>query len=93
MVLYTFKDVLRCVNMKNVKTIGMILFFGGIGALIVYGLVQGIDEIMKSLDFISGVFIGLIIVGFLTLLISIIFEQRKDTKNTMKDIKKEDLKP
>ena len=79
--------------MKNVKTIGMILFFGGIGALIVYGLVQGIDEIMKSLDFISGVFIGLIIVGFLTLLISIIFEQRKDTKNTMKDIKKEDLKP
>jgi hypothetical protein len=79
--------------MNNVKTIGMVLFFGGIGALIIYGLIQGLGELMKSLDFISGVFIGLIIVGFLTLLISIIFEQRKDTKKTMNEIKKEDLEP
>jgi hypothetical protein len=79
--------------MNNIKTIGMILFFGGIGALIVYGLVSGLDEIIESLDLISGIFIGLTIIGFLTLLISIIIEQRNDTKKTMKDIKKEDLKP
>lgn len=79
--------------MNNMKTIGMILFFGGIGALIVYGLILGLEEIMKSLDFISGVFIGLTIIGFLTLLISIFIEQREDTKKTMKEIKKEDLKP
>ena len=79
--------------MNNLKTIGMILFFGGIGALIVYGLILGLEEIMKSLDFISGVFIGLTIIGFLTLLISIFIEQREDTKKTMKEIKKEDLKP
>jgi hypothetical protein len=79
--------------MNNMKTIGMILFFGGIGALIVYGLILGLEEIMGSLDFISGVFIGLTIIGFLTLLISIFIEQREDTKKTMKEIKKEDLKP
>ena len=79
--------------MNNLKTIGMILFFGGIGALIVYGLILGLEEIMESLDIISGVFIGLTIIGFLTLLVSIFIEQREDTKKTMKEIKKEDLEP
>jgi len=79
--------------MDNGKTIGMILFFGGIIAMIIYGLILGLEEIMESLDFVSGVLIGLIFVGFLMLLISIIIEQKKDTKATMKNIKKEDLKP
>lgn len=79
--------------MNNVKTIGMILFFGGIGALIVYGLILGLEDIMESIDFITGFFIGLTIIGFLTLLVSIFIEQREDTKKTMKEIKKEDLKP
>jgi len=79
--------------MNNGKTIGMILFFGGIIAMIIYGLILGLEEIMESLDFVSGVLIGLIFVGFLMLLISIIIEQKKDTKATMKNIKKEDLKP
>lgn len=79
--------------MNNGKTIGMILFFGGILLLIGYGIIQGFNEIMESLNFISGFLIGIIIVGFLTLLIAIIMEQRKDTKETMKKIKKEDLEP
>ena len=61
--------------------------------MIIYGLILGLEEIMESLDLVSGVLIGLIFVGFLMLLISIIIEQKKDTKATMKNIKKEDLKP
>lgn len=79
--------------MKNGKTIGMILFFGSIILLIGYGIILGFEEIMRSLDFVTGFLIGIMIIGFLTLLISIIIEQRKDTKETLKDIKKEDLEP
>ena len=79
--------------MDNGKTVGMILFIGGIILLIAYGLYLGFEELMESLDFISGVFIGLILIGLIVLIISIIFEQRRDTKETMKDIKKEDLEP
>jgi len=71
----------------------MVLFIGGIILLIAYGLYLGFEELMESLDFISGVFIGLILIGLIVLIISIIFEQRRDTKETMKDIKKEDLEP
>jgi len=79
--------------MNNGKTVGMVLFIGGIILLIAYGLYLGFEELMESLDFISGVFIGLILIGLIVLIISIIFEQRRDTKETMKDIKKEDLEP
>ena len=79
--------------MNNGKTVGMILFIGGIILLIAYGLFLGFEDLMKSLDFISGVFIGLILIGLVVLIISIIFEQKRDTKETMKDIKKEDLEP
>ena len=79
--------------MNNGKTVGMVLFIGGIILLIAYGLYLGFEELTESLDFISGVFIGLILIGLIVLIISIIFEQRRDTKETMKDIKKEDLEP
>ena len=75
------------------KTVGMILFIGGIILLIAYGLYLGFEELMNSLDFISGIFIGLIIIGLIVLIISIVYEQRRNTKETMKDIKKEDLEP
>ncbi len=71
----------------------MILFFGGILLLISYGIIQGFNEIMESLNLISGFLIGVIIIGFLTLLIAIIMEQKHDTEETMKKINKEDLKP
>ena len=79
--------------MNNGKTVGMVLFIGGIILLIAYGLYLGFEELIESLDFISGVFIGLILIGLIVLIISIIFEQRRNTKETMKDIKKEDLEP
>ena len=79
--------------MNNGKTVGMVLFIGGIILLIAYGLYLGFEELIESLDFISGVFIGLMLIGLIVLIISIIFEQRRNTKETMKDIKKEDLEP
>ena len=79
--------------MNNGKTIGMLLFFGGIISIIVYGLILGFNEIVQSFDLISGILTILIIIGFLLLLISIVIEQRKDTKETMKNVNKENLKP
>ena len=79
--------------MNNGKTIGMILFIGGIILLIAYGLYLGFEELMESLDIISGVFIGIILIGLIVLIVSIIYEQRRDTKENLKDIKKEDLEP
>jgi len=79
--------------MNNGKTIGMALFFGGIVLLIGYGIFQGFEELMNALDLISGFFIGLIFVGLITLIVSIYFEQKRDTIKTMKSIKKEDLEP
>jgi uncharacterized membrane protein YgaE (UPF0421/DUF939 family) len=75
------------------KTLGFSLFIGGILLLILYGLYLGFEEIMSALDVISGVLIGITIVGFFILIISIVIEQHKNTKTTMKDISKEDLKP
>ncbi|UCB58101.1 MAG: hypothetical protein JSV67_05710 [Thermoplasmatales archaeon] len=79
--------------MGNGKTLGLGLFVIGIILIIAYGIYQGFEEIMQSMDILSGIFIGLIILGLIILIISIIIEQRKDTKETMKDIKKEDLEP
>lgn len=75
------------------KTIGLSLFIGGIFLIIIYGLYLGFEELMNAFDLISGLLTGLIILGFLILLISIVIEQRKNTKKTMKNINKEDLKP
>ena len=79
--------------MNNGKTIGMILFFGGIILLIIYGLVLGLEEILASLNFITGFLIGITLIGLLTLIVTIIFEQRSNTKKTLNEINKEDLKP
>lgn len=78
--------------MNNGKTIGMVLFVGGIIILIAYGLFQSFQNI-ESIDYIIAIGAGAIIIGILTLLISIIIEQRKDTKKMREEISKEDLKP
>ena len=79
--------------MSNGKTIGMILFVGGIILLIAYGLYLGFEELLEALDFLSGFFLGLIFVGIVVLIISIIIEQRRDTKKMMNEIEKEELEP
>jgi uncharacterized membrane protein len=78
--------------MGNGKTIGMTLFVGGIILLIAYGLYQGIRNI-KEIDIV--IFIGAmaIIIGLLLLLITIVMEQRRDTKRMKKEIRKEELEP
>lgn len=79
--------------MKIGKTVGLCMFIGGLFLLILYGIYLGFGELMNALDLVSGLILGIIILGFLILLISIVIEQRSNTKTTMKDIKKEDLKP
>ena len=78
--------------MSNGKTIGMILFVGGIILLIAYGIYQGFQEI-EIIDPIIAIGVGAIILGFLALLVSIVIEQREDTKKMKEEISKEDLKP
>ena len=79
--------------MSNGKNIGLALFIIGIILLIGYGLYQGFEEIMQALDWVTGFIIGLIIIGIIVMIISIVMEQRTDTKKTMKEIKREDLEP
>jgi len=79
--------------MKTETTIGLALFGGGIILLIIYGIVQGFEELTQAMDLITMILSGVIIIGFIVLLVSIVMEQRKDTKKTMEHIKKEDLKP
>ena len=78
--------------MSNGKTIGIILFVGGIILLIAYGIYQGFQEI-EIIDPIIAIGVGAIILGFLALLVSIVIEQRRDTKKMKEEISKEDLEP
>jgi len=79
--------------MYDGKRIGMLLFIGGILLLIIYGLILGYSEIIRSFDIISGLLVVVIFIGLIVLVINIIIEQRRNLKDTMKDIKKEDLEP
>ena len=74
-------------------TFGILLVVAGIIIWIAYGLYLGFEEIMNAINFVTGFDIGLIIVGLIVLIISIIVEQRKDTKEMKKKIKQEDLEP
>ena len=79
-------------NMKKTKTLGMSLFVLGIIILILYGMYQGLQNI-ETIDYVilSGTVI--LVVGFLTLLISIVIEQQRGKEKIKKEIKKEDLEP
>ena len=78
--------------MKNGKTIGLSIFFIGLLITIIYSLYEGIKAIEEfDLIIISG--LGIMIIGFLILFISIILEQSKDKKKMKEEIKKEDLEP
>jgi len=79
--------------MKKGSTIGLLLLVTGIVIWIVYGLYLGFDEIMQAIDLVTGFIAGLIIIGLIVLVVSIVLEQRKDTKKMKEEIKKEDLEP
>ena len=75
------------------KSFGFVLFIGGIVLLMAYSLFLGFDEIVDSIDVVSGVLVALVMAGFFILLGSIIVEQRRNKDEAMKDISEEDLKP
>ena len=79
--------------MEKGTSIGLILLVAGIILWIAYGIYLGFDEIIKALDYVTGFIAGLIIVGVIVLLVSIIIEQRKGVKKMKNEIKKEDLEP
>ena len=79
--------------MKKGSTVGLVLLVAGIIIWIAYGLYLGFDEIMQAIDLVTGFVVGLIIIGLIVLIVSIVFEQRRDTKKMKEEIKKEDLEP
>ena len=74
-------------------TAGIILLVAGIIIWIAYGLYLGFEEIMQALDLVTGLVAGLILVGLIILIVSIVIEQRRNTKVMKEKIKKEDLEP
>ena len=80
-------------NMNKGATVGLVLFVAGIVIWIAYGLYLGFEEIMQALDLVTGFVAGLILIGLIVLIVSIIIEQRKDTKKMKEEIRKEDLEP
>jgi uncharacterized membrane protein len=79
--------------MNKGEIIGIILLAVGIIIWVVYGLYLGFEEIIQALDLLTGFIAGLIIIGFIVLIISIIVEQRSDMKKRKEEIKKEDFEP
>jgi low affinity Fe/Cu permease len=79
--------------MSKGATIGLLLLVAGIIIWIGYGIYLGFDEIMQALDFVTGFVIGLILIGILVVIVSIVIEQRKDAKQMKEKINKEDLEP
>ena len=80
-------------NMNKGAKIGIILLAAGIVIWIAYGFYLGFEDIMQALDLITGFIAGLIIIGLIVLIISIIIEQRSDMKKRKEEIKKEDFEP
>ncbi len=74
-------------------TIGLLLLVTGIVIWIAYGLYIGFDEILSALNLVTGAVSGLIILGIVVLIVSVVIEQRKDTKEIESKLKKEDLEP
>ena len=75
------------------SSVGLLLLVVGIILLIAYGLYLGFDEILEAADAIVGAIVGLIILGLIVMIASIVMEQRRDTKKMKDKIKKEDLEP
>jgi low affinity Fe/Cu permease len=80
-------------RMSKGTTVGLILLAIGIILWIAYGLYLGFEELMQAIDLITGFIIGIVLIGIITLIISIILEQKQSTKEMKEKINKEDLKP
>ena len=79
--------------MSKGTLVGFSMLIGGIVIWIAYGLYLGFEEIMQAIDLVTGFVIGLIVIGLIVLFVSILIEQRRDTKKMREEIKREDLEP
>ncbi len=79
--------------MSKGTTAGLILLAIGIILWIAYGLYLGFEELMQAIDIITGFIIGIVLIGIIVLIISIVMEQKQSTKEMKEKINKEDLKP
>ncbi|GEM_PF-43863 len=80
-------------NMEKWTSVGLVMIAIGILLWIAYGLYLGFEDIMDILDVVTGFVAVLIVVGVYILFISVIIEQRRETKKMREKIKKEDLEP
>ena len=80
--------------MKMGTIIGLILLIGGIIIYALYSIFTSLQTIniatLPLLVLIAG---ATIVIGIIVLLISIIFEQKKDMDKRKEEIKKEDFEP
>ena len=80
--------------MSKRKSFGLYLFAAGILILVIYAIYLFIQEIeINQIDVIVAIGSRAIIIGLIILMISIVFEQRSDTKKMKEEIKREDLEP
>ncbi len=79
--------------MSKGTTAGLLLLVIGIILWIAYGLYLGFEELMQAIDIITGFIIGIVLIGIIVLIISIVMEQKQSTKEMKEKINKEDLKP
>ena len=79
--------------MRKWTSVGLALIAIGTLLWIAYGLYLGFEDIVDALDMITGLVTVFIVVGVCILFISVIIEQRRETKKMRKKIKKEDLEP
>ena len=75
------------------STAGLILLVIGVILWIAYGLILGFEKLMNAITFTTGFIIVIVLIGIITLIISIIIEQKHSTKQMKEKINKEDLKP
>ena len=73
--------------------VGLILLIGGLIIWVAYGLYLGAGDILATLDLVTGLVAGLIIIGVIILIISVILEQTSDMQKRREEIKKEDFEP
>jgi low affinity Fe/Cu permease len=79
--------------MNKGTTAGLLLLVIGIILWIAYGLYLGFEELMQAIDIITGFIIGIVLIGIIILIISIIMEQKQSTQEMKEKLNKEDLKP
>jgi len=79
--------------MKKGVILGLVIFAIGLLILIIYGLIQGFNDIVGAMDLITGLATGLIMVGLIVLFVAVLIEQQHGKREMKERIKKEDLEP